>query len=141
MNTNTSLRQAQVIITVPFHDIDSVGIAWHGHYAKYFELARCELLDSFNYGYDAMRESGYIWPVIDLNVRYIKPIRFGQRIVVQATLREWENRLLIEYLVTDADSGQRLTKGKTSQVAVDSRNGELCLASPPVLFEKLGLPR
>ena len=136
-----ALRQAQVIITVPFHDIDSVGIAWHGHYAKYFELARCELLESFSYGYNAMRESGYIWPVIDLNVRYIKPIRFGQRIVVQATLREWENRLLIDYLVTDADNGQRLTKGKTSQVAVDARNGELCLASPPVLFEKLGLTR
>jgi acyl-CoA thioester hydrolase len=134
-----SLRQAQIEITVPFHDIDSVGIAWHGHYAKYFEIARCELLDGFNYGYNAMRESGFIWPIIDLRVRYIKPMRFGQRILVQATLREWENRLLIDYLISDAQTGERLTKGQTSQVAVNASSGEMCLVSPPILFERLGV--
>jgi acyl-CoA thioester hydrolase len=131
---------AQVAITVPFHDVDSIGAAWHGHYAKYFELARCELLDSFDYGYAAMRVSGYMWPIIDLHVRYVQPLRFNQRIHVRATLREWENRLLIDYLVTDADSGRRLTKGRTSQVAVDINSGEMCFVSPAVLFEKLGLP-
>ncbi|MBC7982855.1 MAG: acyl-CoA thioesterase [Candidatus Obscuribacterales bacterium] len=132
-------RAATAAITVPFHDIDSINMVWHGHYAKYFEIARCELLDSFDYGYEAMRVSGYVWPVIDLHVRYIKAIRFGQRILVKASLCEWENRLLIDYLITDADSGQRLTKGQTSQVAVAIDSRELCLASPPVLFEKLGL--
>jgi acyl-CoA thioester hydrolase len=135
------LREAEVAITVPFHDIDSVGVAWHGHYAKYFEIARCELLDSFGYGYEAMRESGFMWPVIDMRIRYARPVRFGQRILVKATLREWENRLLIAYLVSDQHSGQRLTRGFTSQVAVDMKTGEMCYASPPVLFERLGMPR
>ena len=57
------VRAATVEIVIPFHDIDSAGMAWHGHYAKYFEVARCALLDSFNYGYGAMRESGFMWPV------------------------------------------------------------------------------
>ena len=39
--------EVTVAIAVPFHDIDSIGIAWHGHYAKYFEIARCALLDEF----------------------------------------------------------------------------------------------
>lgn len=133
--------ETEVIITVPFHDIDSIGVAWHGHYAKYFEIARCALLDSFGYGYDAMRESGFMWPVIDMRTRYIKPIRFGQRIVVRATLREWENRLLIDYLVRDEQNGQRLTRGTTSQVAVDMKSGEMCFVSPPILFERLGIER
>jgi len=137
----TALRNAQVTLTVPFHDIDAVGIAWHGHYAKYFEIARCELLESFGYGYNAMRESGFIWPVIDLHVRYIKPVRFGQSIAVRAALLEWENRLLIDYLVSDSETGQRLTKGQTSQVAVNIEDGEMCLVSPPVLFERLGISR
>ena len=135
----TDIREITVELTVPFHDIDSVGIAWHGHYAKYFEIARCALLETFDYGYNAMRESGYLWPVIDLQVRYVKPVRFGQRIAVQATLREWENRLLIDYLVSDAQTGQRLTKGRTSQVAVNMSDGEMCLVSPPVLFQRLGI--
>lgn len=132
-------REATVAITIPFHDVDSAGMVWHGHYAKYFELARCELLESFGYGYDAMRVSGFMWPVIDMHLRYAQPIRFGQRILVKATLREWENRLLIDYLVTDAASGRRLTKGSTSQVAVDIQTGEMCFVSPTVLFERLGL--
>jgi acyl-CoA thioester hydrolase len=41
MNKNAGLREATVAITVPFHDVDSIGAAWHGHYAKYFEIARC----------------------------------------------------------------------------------------------------
>jgi acyl-CoA thioester hydrolase len=131
--------EAQVPITVPFHDVDMIGVAWHGHYVKYFEIARCALLEQLNYGYDAMRESGFMWPVIDMHVRYVKPLRFGQKVLVKAILREWENRLLIDYGLTDAASGARLTKGTTSQVAVDIANGEMCFVSPPVLFERLGV--
>jgi acyl-CoA thioester hydrolase len=134
-----NVRAATVEIVVPFHDIDAVGLAWHGHYAKYFEIARCALLDSFNYGYGAMRESGFMWPVIDMRIRYVQAVRFEQRILVKATLREWENRLLVDYLITDQASGQRLTKGNTVQVAVDMKSGEMCFVSPPILFERLGL--
>jgi acyl-CoA thioester hydrolase len=131
--------EVQVPIKVPFHDVDMIGVAWHGHYVKYFEIARCALLEQLNYGYDAMRESGFMWPVIDMHVRYVKPLRFGQKVLVKAILREWENRLLIDYVLTDAASGARLTKGTTSQVAVEIASGEMCFVSPPVLFERLGV--
>ncbi len=29
---------------IPFFDVDSMEVTWHGHYIKYFELARCALL-------------------------------------------------------------------------------------------------
>lgn len=134
-------RSAEVTVQVPFHDVDPVGVAWHGHYAKYFEIARCALLDSFDYGYDRMRESGYAWPVIDLHLRYLKPARFGQQLRVRATLLEWEHRLKIEYLVRDAGSGERMTKGASVQVAVAMTTGEMCLISPDVIFDRLGEPR
>jgi len=137
----SSRFEIEVPITVPFHDVDMIGVAWHGHYAKYFEIARCALLDQLGYGYNDMRESGFMWPVIDMRLRYIQPARFGQEILVKATLREWENRLLIEYLITDARTGKRVTKGSTSQVAVDISSGEMLYVSPPVLFEKLGVER
>lgn len=132
-------RHASIEIEIPFHDVDMLQIAWHGHYFKYFELARCALLDSFDYGYMAMVASGYAWPVIDAGVRYIGAVSFGQKICVEARLCEWENRLRIEYLVTDAASGQRLTRGHTVQVAVEIATREMCFASPPILLEKLGV--
>ncbi|SVC52483.1 uncharacterized protein METZ01_LOCUS305337, partial [marine metagenome] len=33
--------EAGVEIEIPFFDQDSAGIAWHGNYVKYFEVARC----------------------------------------------------------------------------------------------------
>ncbi len=136
---NPAERSAELELIVPFHDLDPVNIVWHGNYAKYFEQARCVLLDQFGYGYTAMLTSGYFWPVVDLSVRYIKPARFGQRIRVTAMLKEWENRLKIAYLIHDASTGERLTKGFTVQVAVDMKTHELCLVSPSILFEKLGV--
>ena len=135
-----SPHQTSVDLQIPFHDVDMMEVVWHGHYAKYFEIARCALLDTIAYNYPQMRASGFAWPVIDFNMRYIKPARFGQTITVQATIAEWENRLKITYLVTDKNTGARLTKGYSVQVAVDMQTQEMCFESPRVLLEKLGVP-
>ena len=103
---------------VPFFDVDSYRIVWHGNYPKYFEVARCQLLEIIGYPYQRMETSGYFFPVIDLKVRYVKPITFKQKINVSATLKYWENKLVIDYLITDIDSGAKLTKAQTTQVAV-----------------------
>ena len=49
--------------------------------------------------------------------------------------------LKINYLITDIKTGSRLTKGYSIQVAVDISSGELLLASPSILYEKLGLKK
>jgi acyl-CoA thioester hydrolase len=134
------MRSASVEITVPFHDVDAMEVAWHGHYLKYLELARCALLDTFDYNYPQMKASGYAWPVVELKVRYLRPAAFGQRLQATATLAEWENRLKIDYELHDLATGERLTSATTIQVAVDVRTREMCFASPDVLFHKLGLP-
>ena len=56
---------AEVELTIPFHDVDMMGVAWHGNYFRYFEIAREALLNQFNYGYRQMKASGYLWPVVD----------------------------------------------------------------------------
>jgi acyl-CoA thioester hydrolase len=130
---------SSVEIEVPFHDVDSMNVVWHGHYSKYFELARCKLLESFGYCYKSMAESGYAWPVVDMRLKYVRPAEFGQRICVTATLKEWEYRLKIIYEITDAETGEKLTKGYTVQVAVDRDSGEMCYESPSILASKLGI--
>ena len=84
-----------------------------------------------------MRDSGYAWPVIESHVRYVQGIEFEQKIRVRAILKEWENRLKIEYLIFDVVSGRKLTKGYTSQVAVHIEKREMCFQSPQVLLDCL----
>lgn len=129
----------EVEMQVQFFDLDPMQIVWHGNYVKYLEVARCALLDSIHYNYVEMKASGYAWPVIDMQLRYVGSASFGQRLKLRAEIVEWENRLKIDYLITDAQTGKRLNRASTTQVAVDMASGEMCFVSPPVLFEKLGL--
>ncbi|VFS86828.1 acyl-CoA thioester hydrolase, YbgC/YbaW family [Raoultella terrigena] len=98
---------AEVELTVPFHDVDMMGVVWHGNYFRYFEIAREALLNQFNYGYRQMKESGYLWPVVDTRVKYRDVLTFEQRFRVRARLEEYENRLRIGY--ENRRRGQRKT--------------------------------
>ena len=141
MNKLPSRWSTEAEIQVQFFDLDPMEVVWHGHYVKYLEVARCALLDTIDYNYEQMKASGYVWPVIDMHLRYIESATFGQLLKLRAGIVEWENRLKIDYLVTDAMSGRRLVRASTTQVAVDMTTREMCFVSPPVLFEKLRISR
>ena len=113
---------AETETQVQFFDLDPMEVVWHGHYVKYLEIVRGVLLDTIDYNYAAMKASGYVWPVIDMHLRYIAPAAYGQRLKLRAEIVEWENRLKIAYLIHDAVSGRRLSRATTTQVAVDDRH-------------------
>ena len=131
---------AEIALSPAFHDVDAMGVVWHGHYLKYMELARCALLQSFDYDYPQMRDSGFIWPVVDMRTKYVRPAHYGQRLSVRAELTEWELRMRIDYTISDADSGEVITRAHTIQVAVEIASGEMCYATPEVFRHRLGLP-
>lgn len=136
---NDARFSVEVELTVPFHDVDAMGVVWHGNYFRYFEVAREALLGKFNYGYREMKASGYVWPVVDTRVKYRGTLTFEQRIRVRATIEEVENRLRIAYQIFDAESGQRTTTGYTIQVAVAEGDAGISFVSPQILFDRLGV--
>ena len=122
-------------VLVPFFDIDTMHVVWHGHYVKYLEVARCALLDHIGHNYTQMLDACYAWPVIDMQLRYVRGATFGQRINVRASMVEWENRLKVNYLITDLATGERLTRAVTVQVAVEIASKEMQLVSPRCFSE------
>ena len=131
--------KTSVEIEIPFHDVDTMRVAWHGHYLKYLEIARCALLKKIDYDYPEMEASGYVWPIIEVHIRYAQPLHFRQKVEVSAKLVEWENRLKVEYVLKDVATGKRLTKAHTIQVAVEIDSGEMLYVSPAILLDKLGI--
>jgi len=129
----------EIEVIPAFFDLDPMDIVWHGHYVKYLELARCALLERFNYSYPQMRESGYAWPVVDLHLKYVRTASYAQKLLVRAEIVEWENRLRIEYLMRDAQTGARVNRASTIQVAVNMSTREMCYVCPPVLWQRLGV--
>ena len=130
---------AEIELSPAFHDLDPMAVVWHGHYMKYFELARCALLQQNDYDYPQMRDSGFMWPIVDFRSKYVAPLRYGQKVKVRAKIVEWEYRLKIEYLVTDVESGKALTRAYSIQVAVDIATQEMCFQSPAALLQRLGV--
>tara|TARA_B110000467_G_C18241075_1_gene434577 strand:- start:385 stop:903 length:519 start_codon:yes stop_codon:yes gene_type:complete len=132
-----ALVSSYIDIKVPFYDVDSMRIVWHGHYVKYIEDARCQLLDHIGYNYLVMEESGYIWPIVDMRLKYVASAKFSSVIRVYAFLVEYESRLKIEYEIYDISSGKVLTKAHTVQVAVDMDSEEMQYESPDFFIRKV----
>ena len=84
-----------------------------------------------------MEDSGYLWPIVDMRLKYVKSAEFGDKIRVEATLVEYETRLKISYRIFNAVTNQVLTKAYTVQVAVSIESKEMQFESPNILLKNL----
>jgi acyl-CoA thioester hydrolase len=130
----TSRLQAEVTLEIPFHDVDSMGIVWHGHYLKYFEIARTALMRRVGMDLADMHASGCAWPVVTCEVKYLRPLRYGQKIRVEAVLEDYDCRLRISYAIHDLENDERLTRASTTQFPIDVLTGEARYETPAGLI-------
>jgi len=128
---------AEVTIQIQFYHLDPLRIVWYGNYPRFIEQARRALFDKFSFGYREMADSGFLWPVVDLRIKYVRPVNLAHSIKVVATLVEYEYRLKVKYVISDAETGEVLTKAHSIQVTVDRATNELCFETPPVLVDKI----
>jgi acyl-CoA thioester hydrolase len=123
---SASKIKATIEFDIEFCDVDSMQIVWHGNYIKYFEKARCALLNKLSYNYIQMKESGYAFPIVKIEAKYIAPLTFGDRVKAVAILEEYENTIQIKYELYNAKTGILTTKGSSAQMAycIASRDTE-----------------
>ena len=125
-------------LTVPFYDVDSMGVVWHGNYVKYFEEARCAFFESLGLTYRDMERAGFLLPVVSLSVKYARPCVFGQRIGVEVDFdTENSNLLVLNYIVTDTATGERLCRGSTRHAAISRDSRELLFELPELFWQRL----
>jgi acyl-CoA thioester hydrolase len=132
-----ALLSATTELEVQFFDVDSMRVVWHGNYVKYLEVARCELLKLFDYNYLQMEASGYMWPIVDMRLKYVASAKLSEWITIEARLVEYQTRLKIDYVVRDKATGTILTKAHTIQVAVEMASGEMSFITPQCLIDNL----
>ncbi len=133
----SEMPAVEIDFVVPFNDIDVMEVVWYGNYIRYFEMARCALMQSIEYDWPQMLESGFMWPVVECRLKYVKPLRYGQGIKIRAQVVEFEDRLKISYAVRDLNGDEIITKGHTVQFAISTDTGEAHYTSPQVLLEKV----
>ncbi len=115
---------------IPFFDVDSMNVVWHGYYVKYLEMARCAFLETINYHYEIMREQGFVWPIVQLNLKYVRPARFRQKIEIEVQVIEFETCFRLDYIIRDKATQTKLTEGSTTQAAVEIATEKMLIPTP-----------
>ena len=121
---------------VAFFDVDSMEVMGHGNYVKYLEMARCELLDKLGYNYIAMKKDGYAFPIVKLDVKYVRPVFFNDTIKVTTTLSECETFLKFHYLIEN-EKGDKLSEANTAQAVIEMKSLQTCFEMPEALIKAI----
>lgn len=129
--------ESETYITVQFYDLDPMNVVWHGNYVKYLETARCDLLSKLGYDYNSMREDNVAYPVVKMDMKFMKPCVFNQKIKVETVVEEIEPCLIIKYTISDVETGAKLFKAKTMQICINDVTNESIYSAPARLKEKL----
>ncbi len=130
-------HKALVCVDIPFHDVDVLGIAWHGHYYKYFELARTELYRQCNFDIAEMKQMGYVFPVIESQCKYVQALQYGKKVQVSAEFSMCSSYIKIVYCIRDRQSDQRHAYGYTKQAVCDLA-GTMLMAVPDDVLQVIG---
>lgn len=130
--------KASTTITVPFHDIDIMNIVWHGHYLKYFELARTKLMQKAGLDWPDLKELGFAMPVVDCQIKFRKPLTYGKVYEVTAEIREMDYPALeVHYQIFCQEAGQRMAQGKTRQTYLEIATMQSSFIVPELILQRL----
>lgn len=76
-------------VRIYWEDTDAGGIVFYANYLKFFERARTEWLRSLGLGQQKLREqSGGMFVVTEARLRYLRPARLDDELLVTAQLQE-----------------------------------------------------
>lgn len=121
-------------VIVRFNEADPLGIVWHGHYIRYFEDGREAFGKKYGVSYLDFYHSGLAVPVVSVNCDYKKPLRYGDRVIVETTyVPQAAAKLTFQYRIFEAGTGALVATGSSVQVFVNAKSFELLLTLPPFI--------
>ena len=114
--------ESSVEFRVRYSETDQMGVAYHGHYLAWCEMARTEHMRRLGVRYRDLEERGVRLAVSEARVRFAKAARYDDPLRVTAWLTEAASRRIsFGYKVERTDDGAVLATAETSLVSVDAQ--------------------
>ena len=124
-------------IRVRFNEVDAYQVAWHGHYVAWMEEARNDLAGRFGVDAAQIAAAGFRAPVVALELKFLRPARFGETLTVRTTLiRKQSATLEFGCEILGAD-GSVCARGRSVHALTDP-DGVLQYALPEPIAQRLG---
>jgi len=125
-------------IRVRYGEIDQMGFVYYGNYPEYYEVGRTEALRSMGTSYNAVEESGVLMPVINMNVKYIKPGRYDDLLTIKTIIKEVpRTRMNFIYEIYNQE-GEMINVGETTLIFLSKERNKpiVCPDWLREIFEK-----
>jgi acyl-CoA thioester hydrolase len=106
---------------VRYAETDQMGIVYYGNYAQYFEIGRVESMRQLGYSYSAMEKDGVMLPVVEMQIKYLRPAVYDDLLTVKTTLQELPHDHRITFLQeVYNEAGKLLTSGHVTLYFLDT---------------------
>ncbi len=123
----------ETIIRVRYAETDQSGIVYNAHYLIWCELGRGEYF--WQRGGDYAKDveaSGFTLPVVEAQLRYLAPARYGEMVSIRTTIKEIKSReVVFAYEIRNAGTGQPLCTAWTRHFCVN-RSGKVATIPPEI---------
>ena len=86
-NNKKNMFTATTTVRVRYAETDQMGFVYYGNYAQYFEVGRVESIRQLGYTYKQMEEDGIIMPVVEINIKYLKPGKYDDLLTIKTTIK------------------------------------------------------
>ncbi len=100
-----------------FAETDAMGVVHHASYPAWLEAARVDLLRAAGHPYGDVRATGIDFAVVELTVRYERPVRFDDDVTVLVWLRS-ASRAAFDLAYEVRVGGERCATAATRHAAV-----------------------
>lgn len=111
---------AEKKIEIRFSEVDVMNVVWHGSYPLYFEDAREAFGAKYGLSYKRYMDERVFAPIVELNIKYKRPILYGMTPVVRIVYRPTEAaKIVFDYEIIDAETGTVFATAHSVQVFMD----------------------
>lgn len=108
-------------LRIRYSETDQMGYCYYGNYAQFFEIGRVETLREIGVSYKELEARGIMLPVVDLNVKYLRPALYDDLIEIKTFLRKVPGiKIEFDYEIYN-EKKELLTTAKTTLVFVNSK--------------------
>lgn len=121
-------------VRVRYSETDQMGYVYYGNYPQYFEVGRVELFRYIGLPYKDIEEYGIMLPVADLSIKYIKPAKYDDELLITTIVKKIPEgaRIVFEYEIKNQED-ILLTKGDTTLYFMDKNSGKILRCPEQIL--------
>jgi acyl-CoA thioester hydrolase len=128
-------RIVETTFPVRYAETDQMQIAHHASFVVWMEEGRSEFMRQSGADYAEIERQGHFFTVTEVQVRYIAPAHYGERVTVRTWVEELRSRqLAFGYEIVNAENKTLLVTGQSEHVCID-RDGRVTRI--PEMWRKL----